>query len=246
MDDTPSRYYRPDLALVHDRGWRSHADGCAEGVLAVLEPVRARGGTVLEVGCGSGALTRHLVAAGHRVVATDASPAMIELARDAVPDAEDISQLTLPDDPLPPVDAIVSVGHPINYLADASSIRQALVAIAAALRPEGVLAIDLCDLRWAEIRRDQPNLGRVGVDWAIVTSFSVPAPDRFVRELTTFVRNTDGTWRRDDERHDNVMVDTATVPGLLAEHGVDAHLQTTFGDFQLPDGLVAVIGTKRG
>ena len=52
------------------------------GILALLEPVRARGGLVLEVGCGSGLLTRHLVDAGHRVIATDASPAMVELAQE--------------------------------------------------------------------------------------------------------------------------------------------------------------------
>ena len=69
-------YYRSDLALVHRRGFGFHADMCAPGILALLEPVRARGGLVLEVGCGSGLLTRYLVDAGHRVLATDASPAL--------------------------------------------------------------------------------------------------------------------------------------------------------------------------
>lgn len=36
------------------------------------------------------------------------------------------------------------------------------------------------------------------------------------------VRNDDGSWRRDDESHENLLVDTSQVPGLLAEHGVDA------------------------
>ena len=58
-----------------------HGDACAPGILAKLRPVRERGGVVLELGCGSGALTRHLVAAGYRVIATEASPAMLALAR---------------------------------------------------------------------------------------------------------------------------------------------------------------------
>ncbi|HEX2026862.1 MAG TPA: class I SAM-dependent methyltransferase [Nitriliruptorales bacterium] len=66
------------------------------------------------VRAASGRLTRHLVDAGHRVTATDASPAMLELARQMVPEAEGIHRLTLPDDPLPPVDAVVSVGHAPN------------------------------------------------------------------------------------------------------------------------------------
>jgi 2-polyprenyl-3-methyl-5-hydroxy-6-metoxy-1,4-benzoquinol methylase len=73
-------YYRRDLALVHHRGFGFHAKSCAPGVLALLKPVLARGGLVLEIGCGSGLLTRELVDAGHRVIATDASPAMLEVA----------------------------------------------------------------------------------------------------------------------------------------------------------------------
>jgi len=238
-------YYRADLALVHDRGFGIHAQRCAPGVLALLEPVLARGGLVLEIGCGSGLLTRHLVDAGHRVLATDASPAMLDLARDAVPGA-DLRELALPDDPLPEADAVVGIGHPLNYVADPDAVRRGLVAIARALRPGGVLALDLCDLRWAEIRRDDPPYARVDDDWAIVTRYAVPAPDRFVRDITTFVRQPDGAWRRDDERHENALVDTSAVPALLAAEGVDAEVGTAFGDAELPAGLVAVTGRRSG
>ncbi len=73
-----------------------HGDACAPGVLAKLRPVREGGGVVLELGCGSGALTRHLVAAGHRVIATDASPAMLALTREAVPGVEAVRRLPCP------------------------------------------------------------------------------------------------------------------------------------------------------
>ena len=234
--------YGPDLALVHHLGFGFHADACAPGVLALLEPVRDRGGLVLEVGCGSGALTRHLVAAGHRVLATDGSPAMVELTREQVPGAEGVRQLSLPDDPVPEADAVVSVGHVLNYLPDASSIERALGAVARALRPGGVLALDLCDLRFASVRRDAPPYGRVEDDWAIVTRYEVPSPDRFVRHITTFVRRPGDGWRRHDERHDNVLVDTAGVPDLLAGFGVAAEIRPSFGDERLPEGLVAVVG----
>jgi SAM-dependent methyltransferase len=237
-------YYRRDLALVHHRAFGAHADSCAPGIIELLGPVRARDGLVVELGCGSGLLTRHLVDTGHRVVATDASPAMLDLARETAPDAEDIRSLVLPDDPVPPADAIVSVGHALNYLPDEVAIDQALVAIAHALRPGGVLAIDLCDLEWAEARRDWPDLGRVGEDWALVTRFSVPAQNRFVREMAIFTRSDDGSWRRDDERHDNVLIDTALVPKLLAQHGVEARVTSAFGAAELPAGLRAVIGLR--
>ena len=62
--------------------------------------------------------------------------------------------------------------------------------------------------------------------------------------MTTFVRRDDGTWGRDDERHDNVLIDTSKVPELLAAHGVDATVSASFGDEELPAGLVAVVGRK--
>jgi SAM-dependent methyltransferase len=109
-------YYRRDLALAHHRGFGHHAARCAPGILTLLEPIRERAGGVHEFGCGTGLLTRELLAAGHRVIATDASPAMLDIARSELGDVADLRLLVLPDDPLPPADAIVSVGHAISYL----------------------------------------------------------------------------------------------------------------------------------
>jgi SAM-dependent methyltransferase len=240
----PDSYYRPDLALVHHRGFGFHADACAPGILALLEPVRERGGVVLEVGCGSGLLTRHLVDAGHRVIATDASPAMVDLAREYAAGAEDVRVLVLPDDPLPPADAVVSVGHVVSYLEDEAAVERALVAVAAAVQPGGLFAIDICDLEWGAVRRDAPNYSRAEDDWAIVTEFSAPSPERFVREITTFLRNDDGSWRRDHERHDNVLLDTAVIPGLLRHYGVEVTVGTSFGDETQPTGLRTLVGRK--
>lgn len=244
MPTPPEPYYRRDLALVHHRGFEAHADACAPGILRLLEPVLGRGGLVVELGCGSGRLTRHLVEAGHRVIATDASPAMLELARQHAAGAEDVRRLALPDDPIPACDAVVSVGHVLSYLEDEAAVHRALRNAARALRPEGILAVDICDLEWGSLRRGTPGLGRVGDDWAVVTEFSVPSPDRFVRQITVFVRNDDGSWRRDDERHENVLVDTNTLPAVLARHGVEARVASSFGGEELPRGLRTVLGRR--
>ena len=236
-------YYQADLALVHHLGFGFHADACAPGILSLLEPVRAREGLVLEIGCGSGLLTKYLVDAGHRVLATDASAAMLDLARETVPGAE-FRSLTLPHDPLPDADAIVSVGHVLNYLPDRAAIDSSLAGLARALRPSGVLAIDLCDLEWGEVRRDAPAYARVEETWAIVTRFSVPSDDRFVRDITTFLRGDDDLWRRSDERHANVLLDTEEVPPLLEEHGVRAEVGRSFGGEDLPEGLRTIIGRR--
>jgi hypothetical protein len=65
------------------------------------------------------------------------------------------------------------------------------------------------------------------------------------RQLAAFIRNDDGSWRRDDERHDNVMIDTTRLPALLAPHGVDATVRDSFGSQRSPTGLHAIIGRTR-
>ena len=235
-------YYQRDLAFIHDRGYGLHADRCAPGILELLAGIGD--GLVLEFGCGSGALTRHLVAAGLRVVATDASPDMLALARQALGPDADLRRLALPGDSLPAADAIVSVGHAISYLPDAAAVDAALTALAGALRPGGALALDILDLDYGQIREGEPPIARVEEDWAIITEFSAPAPDRFVRDATTFVPDGTGAWRRGHERHENVLVDTSRLPDLLAAHGVRASVGTSFGDAELPPGLRSVTGRK--
>ncbi len=235
-------YYQPDLALIHDRGYGRYADHCAPGILDLLVPVRD--GLVLELGCGSGALTRHLLAAGLRVIATDASPDMLALARAALGPEADLREVTLPGNPLPQADAVVSTGHVLSYLPGAAAIEAALAAAAGALRPGGVLAVDILDLDYGVIRAGERPIARVEADWAIITEFSAPAPDRFVRDATTFVPDGAGAWRRGHERHENVLVDTSALPALLAEHGVRAEVGTAFGPADLPPGLRSVTGRK--
>ncbi len=237
-------YYRRDLALVHHLGFAHHAERCAPGILEILRPVRERGGLVVELGCGSGLLTRYLVDAGHRVVATDASPAMLEIAAAHVPDADEIRRLTLPDDPIPPADAIVSIGHALNYLPDEGAIDRALASIAGAVRPGGVVAFDLCDLDYAEAVSGEPVFAKVDDDWAIVTRRSSPQPARFVRTMTIFTRAADGAWHRDDEVHVNVLLDTARAASLLVDAGLDVRLGDAFGEATMPGGLRTIVGSR--
>jgi SAM-dependent methyltransferase len=241
MLDLP--YYRADLARIHHEGFGFHADAVAPGVLKILEPVLERGGLVLEIGCGSGLLTRYLVDAGHRVFATDASPAMLDLAREYVPGVA-LEQLRLPTDPVPPADAIVSVGHPLSYLRDEEQVRASLTAMARALRPGGLLAFDICDQEWGAARRDQGPRVWSGEGWLLVTRTSVPDDRTYRRDMTTFVRTAGGLWQRDDELHDNVLLATGEIPGWLAAAGVEAEVHASFGDESLPPGLVAVVGRK--
>src|SRR5262249_21004322 len=141
-------YYGSDLAWVHHVGYSHHAELTGPGVVSLLrEGGLVPGANVLDVGCGSGLLARQLRAAGFVVRGVDASPAMIQLARDYEPDAKfDVVSLPTGLQPdsngaLPESDAVVSTGHVLNYLDTRAQIAQALSELARAVRPGGVLAI---------------------------------------------------------------------------------------------------------
>jgi hypothetical protein len=76
------------------------------------------------------------------------------------------------------------------------------------------------------------------------TLFFVPQPARFIRRHTLFIRTEDDRWRRDEEVHQNVLLDTARIPALLSEHEVLAQLGHSFGVEELPKGLVTLVGKK--
>lgn len=176
------------------------------------------------------------------MIATDASPAMVDLAREYVPSIP-IEVLSVPDDPIPAADAIVSVGHPLSYLDNKPQVEEALVAISDALEPGGMLVLDICDIEWGTARRGQSPRVWFGDDWVLVTRTSVPEPHTFRREMTMFVKSGD-LWRRDDEIHDNVLLHTDQIPAFLATHGIEAEVKPRFGDETLSTGLVAVIGRR--
>src|SRR5437870_2256750 len=244
-------YYQTDLAWVHHTGYSQHVERTYAGIVQLLHAGGlAAGARVLDVGCGSGLLARELLIAGFSVHAVDASPAMIELARDYAHGAR-VDVLRLPtglatgaDAALPESDAVVSTGHVLNYLDTRDDIAQALGELARAVRAGGVLAIDLMTARFAERRDISQVHAKVTDDWAIVTRFSRPAPHRFDRRITVFRRSGDG-WRRSDEHHRNVTFEVDDAQRVLRDNGIDAHPRAAFGDEKLPEGLIVLTGVRK-
>ena len=246
MGATDDPYYRAALAQIHHEGFGFHAEACAPGVLALLDDVRRREGLVVEVGCGTGLLTKYLTDAGHRVLATDASPAMLDIARAHAPDAIEHRRIALPDDPLPEADAIVSTGHALSYIDTRARLEAALLACARALRPGGVLAVDLEDLSTRDAQMARPPAAWVGDDWAMFMERVSDGPTHFARVQTVFMQEDDGRYRREHERHDNVLIDVpGVVPPLLEAEGLDVAVGLSFGTETNMEGLMVVVGTRR-
>jgi SAM-dependent methyltransferase len=239
------------LAWIHHVGYAHHTERTCAGIVRLLRDADLSTGTrVVDVGCGSGLLARKLLAEGFAVYGVDASLAMIELARGYAPGADfDVVRLptglaTGADGALPEGHAVVSTGHVINYLDSRAEIAQALGELARAVRPGGVLAIDLMTPGFVELHDVNEVHAKVEDDWTIVTRYARPEPWRFDRSITVF-RRVRNDWRRSDEFHRNVTFDVSEALNVLRDNGVDAHSRAAFGDEKLPDGLVVLAGVRR-
>ncbi len=248
---TREPYYWTDLAWVHHVGYAHHVEHTCTGILQLLHDVAVlQGACVLDVGCGSGLLARKLLDAGFAVQGVDASPAMIELARNHAAGARfDVVRLptgrpTGTAGALPAADAVVSTGHVLNYLDSRADIAQALGELARAVRPGGLLAIDLMTERFAQARDINAVHAKAEKDWAIITRFSRPEPHRFDRKITVFRLDGDH-WRRSDEHHRNVTFEVDEALHVLKDNGIDAHPRAAFGAETLPEGLAVLAGIRR-
>src|SRR5690348_4398418 len=79
--------YDTDLAYVHDTGFGDFARNSAPGVLKIISECGDASRLVVDLGCGSGIWARLLADAGYQVLGVDISAAMIEIARQRVPEA---------------------------------------------------------------------------------------------------------------------------------------------------------------
>ena len=87
--------------------------------------------------------------------------------------------------------------------------------------------------------------GWLGDDWALVIERVSDRPDHFARVQTIFVRKDDGTYRRDLERHDNVLIDVhAVVPPLLEAEGLEVEVRRSFGTETNMEGLLVVVARR--
>jgi 2-polyprenyl-3-methyl-5-hydroxy-6-metoxy-1,4-benzoquinol methylase len=106
----------------------------------VVRRVPAGCGRVLEVGCGTGRLSRALARRADHVLALDLSPEMIRIARERSPAAANVeyavSDVAAWEPPGEAFDAVVCVAT-LHHLPAADTLRR----LAAALRPGGVLVV---------------------------------------------------------------------------------------------------------
>lgn len=239
--------YRADLAYLHDSGYGAVARGAAARLVEELASAGCRGGTVVDLGCGSGILARAVVDAGFRVVGIDVSEAMVALACTRTPEAE-FRVGSFLSAKLPACVAVAAVGEVLNYAFDSGNNDAARAElfqrVCAALAPDGLLLFDMAGPERAKPGGPHRTFAQ-GPDWATLVETSLDEETGVLTRNITSFRQVGGLYRRDAEVHRLALVEPATVLGALHKAGFEARIIPGYGAGSLPPGVVAYLARKR-
>jgi SAM-dependent methyltransferase len=197
-------FYGPEQAGIHHRRFGRLAATAADHLLAVLAGAGHHGGTVVDLGCGSGILAARLTAAGYDVLGVDLSPDMVAIATATAPQARFVVG-SLHDVDLPPCVAVTAVGEALDYAADPAAGPEAVARlagrVAAALAPGGVWLLDVSGPGRAGPTGTSKQFHRHD-DWCLgMTATESAGGTRLDREVTIFTAEADGRYRRVEEHH---------------------------------------------
>jgi len=236
--------YESDLAYIHDQGYGGFARGSAPGLLKHLRETGIRDGRIVDLGCGSGIWARELVDAGFEVVGVDISAAMIEIARQRVPEAEFHVKSFL-QFPVPPCRAVTSLGEVFNYLFDADNSLRSLQAMCKnafnALSPGGLLIFDVAEPGRC---RGRTQAFTEGVDWTCLVEYQHDEQNQqLTRRIVTF-RKTGDAYRRHEETHRQQLFEEASIVQMLESVGFQVRPVRRYDDYPLAEGVVGFVARK--
>ena len=220
--------YRADLAHIHDAGYGDFAARAAARVVRWLRAAGHREGLVVDLGCGGGQSSRAFADAGYGVLGSDASPALIERAHARVPEAR-FEVCSFLDADLPPCVAVVAIGEVLTYTFDPRNGPAALASLFgrahAALRPRGLLVFDVL----GPSRRPLPSrTWREGDGWTVLAELTALAGTARLRRRIVHFRETGGAWRRGEEVHDVLLLESARLLADLRAAGFRAQARRSY------------------
>lgn len=228
--------YRSDLAFIHDDGFGHLAASAARVLAAELRKSEYSEGTVVDLGCGSGITARLLTDAGYSVLGLDLSYAMIEIARQRVPEAT-FRVGSFVGAEMPPCVAVCAIGEVLNYAFDDCNndvARAALFAdVFSALKPGGLFFFDVAGPDRAPAHTTRTFTERP--DWAVLTEVSEDG-GVLTRRITTFRRSGD-LYRRDVETHRQHLISPDEIEAELRACGFGVERVGAYDDTRFTSGV---------
>ncbi|MBD5133736.1 MAG: class I SAM-dependent methyltransferase [Clostridiales bacterium] len=203
--------------LTADVDYEKWADYIERHFRRSKRPVRS----VVELGCGTGSLTKLLAERGYAMTAVDLSPDMLAVADqkcrglDVRLVCQDMSRLAL----LEPADAVISCLDSVNYVTRPAALRRTFRRVYRALAPGGLFLFDAKTPAALEGADGQTYLDEDDGLFCVWRGEYSPRRRVCGYGLDLFVREEDGGWSRGGEYHEEYAYTVEELDGFLREAG---------------------------
>lgn len=164
------------------------------------------GMSVLELGCGTGTVTRMLSKSGYDCVGLDMSEDMLSIASDKtfeedlhiIYTCQDMRDFEVPYS----MDAMISIGDSMNYITCVDDLENVFSCVRENLKENGVFIFDLKTIHFFRDILADNTYAQNRDDSAFIWDNYYDEEERNNEyELAVFVKNEDGTFDRFEEQH---------------------------------------------
>ena len=203
--------------LTSDVDYKKWADYIERHFRGLKRPVRS----VVELGCGTGSLTRLLARRGYAMTAVDLSSDMLSMADqkcqglDVLFLCQDMSRLALAE----PADAVISCLDSVNYVTRPAALRRTFQRVYQSLAPGGLFLFDVKTPAALEGADGQTYLDEDDDLFCVWRGEYSPRRRVCGYGLDLFVREEDGSWSRGGEYHEEYAYTMDELDGFLREAG---------------------------
>lgn len=186
-------------------------------------------GLVLDLGCGTGTMTRLLAAAGYDMIGIDISEEMLEIAMEKSAAAkEGLSEILYLQQDMREfelygtVRAIVSICDSMNYIMEYEELVQVLRLANNYLDPGGVFIFDLnTPYKYRELLGEQTIAENREEGSFIWENYYDEEEQVNEYDLTLYIKEENGMFRRYEETHYQRAYDLETVARAVKEAGME-------------------------
>lgn len=206
-------------------------------IRSILQEYGISDGLLLDLGCGTGKLTRLLATAGYDMIGVDNSADMLEIAREAEyetsltgenenTDAQPQILYLLQDmrsfELYGTVRAVVSVCDSMNYILEEDELREVFRLVNNYLDPAGIFVFDLNTVyKYRELLGETTISENREEGSFIWDNYYDEESSINEYDLTLFIREEGELYRRYEETHYQRAYDLETVKRLLTEAGME-------------------------
>lgn len=215
--------YGPYASVYDDAGQTAFSLRMIPYLAELLRRHRVSTGTMVDVACGTGTLAVAMAANGWKVYGVDASAEMLAVARTKADGAmievawsqQDMRNLVLPT----PMSLATCLYDSLNYMLDVNELGRALCAVAAVLRPDGLV---ICDLSTPVAFEQWANHTYYSTSTAldVIHSCTAGARRRLTVDIVGYTLEGSGLYRRFSEKHEQWAATDREMRGALRRAGL--------------------------